>query len=128
MTSRDDADDTDPKPLLKGYSAAYRAKLEQEFFGSEHGSRVGRIPHWMGEGISRLLKEIENSRAALRAAPPSSERAVALHAALVYWLPDEADMLRDFPQTDEACRQHWKLWHEANTLAATLPQSEEKPK
>ena len=60
----------EPKPRLKGYNAAYRSKLEHEFFDSEHGSRTDRIPMWMREPISRMLREIENGRAALQSAAP----------------------------------------------------------
>ena len=56
---------SEPKPQLTGYNAAYRSKLEHEFFDSDHGSRTKRIPMWMREPISRMLREIENSRAAL---------------------------------------------------------------
>jgi hypothetical protein len=54
----------EPQPLLKGYSAAYRTKLHQEFLGS-FDARLGSQPQWVREAMSRMFKEIENLRAAV---------------------------------------------------------------
>lgn len=53
-----------PKPLRKGYSAAYRTKLEEEFLGPVERGRLGKAPAWVRSLVSEMLKEIENLRAA----------------------------------------------------------------
>lgn len=53
----------EPKPRAKGYNAAYRMKLEEEFMVA---GRMHRLPRWMKESVSLMLREIENLRASAR--------------------------------------------------------------
>lgn len=54
-----------PTPKAKGYSAAYRMELEQEFLGDDGKAAMHRAPTVLRAAISEMLKEIENLRAAL---------------------------------------------------------------